>query len=97
MQEVIVGVTHQEAATAGTLSDTGPAMFFAPDQMRKRIGEWGREGLDRRFADAWGTFAPVVERWVDVVVSHGPEDLERVWQDVLAGRADPRTGHVVTF
>jgi len=97
VHEVVVGVTHQEAATAGTLADTGPAMFFAPDQMRKRIAEWGREGLDRRFADAWSAFAPFAERWVDVVVSSGPDELERVWQDVLAGRADPRAGHVVTF
>jgi hypothetical protein len=97
VHEVVVGVTHQEAATAGTLAETGPAMFFAPDQMRKRIGEWGREGLDQRFAEAWRSFAPVAEGWVDVVVSHGPDALEQVWQDVLAGRADPRTGHVVTL
>src|SRR3712207_9596182 len=45
-------------------AETGPAIFFAPDQMRKRIGDWGREGLDQRFADAWRTFAPVVEEWV---------------------------------
>ena len=31
-------------------------MFFAPDQMRKRVGDWGREGLDRRFAEAWQAF-----------------------------------------
>ncbi|WP_116451360.1 DUF2855 family protein [Blastococcus litoris] len=97
LHEVVVGVTHQDAATAGTLADTGPAMFFAPDQMRKRIGEWGREGLDSRFADAWRAFAPLADQWVDVVVSAGPDELERVWQDVLAGRADPRTGHVITF
>ena len=72
-------------------------MFFAPDQMRKRIGEWGREGLDQRFADAWRTFAPVVEEWVDVVVGHGPDDLERIWHEVQSGRADPRSGHVITL
>lgn len=97
VHEVVVGVTHQEAATAGTLADTGPAMFFAPDQMRKRIGEWGREGLDSRFADAWRAFAPRAEQWVDVVLSTGPDGLERVWHDVLSGRADPRAGHVITF
>ena len=97
VHEVVVGVTHQEAAPAGTLDQTGPAMFFAPDQMRKRIGDWGREGLDRRFAEAWREFAPVAEQWVDVVVQSGPEALERVWQDVLAGRADPRAGHVITL
>jgi hypothetical protein len=97
VHEVVVGVTHQEAAPAGTLADTGPGMFFAPDQMRKRIGEWGREELDRRFAEAWRSFAPVVEHWVDVVVDSGPESLERVWQEVRSGRADPRSGHVITL
>ena len=97
VHEVVVGVTHQEPAAAGTLADTGPAMFFAPDQMRKRIGDWGREGLDQRFADAWRTFAPVVQEWVDVVERHGPDALEEVWHEVHSGRADPRSGHVVTL
>jgi hypothetical protein len=97
VQEVVVGVTHQRGATAGTLADAGPAMFFAPDQMRTRIGDWGREELDRRFAEAWRAFAPVVENWVDVVVGDGPEALDRVWHEVLSGRADPRAGHVLTF
>jgi hypothetical protein len=97
VHEVVVGVTHQQAAPAGTLADTGPGMFFAPDQMRKRIGDWGREGLDQRFAEAWRTFAPVVEGWVDVVVQHGPEALEQVWREVQAGRADPRAGHVLAL
>ena len=90
-------VTHQQGATAGTLADTGPAMFFAPDQIRKRIGDWGREELDRRFAEAWRTFAPVVEGWVNVVEQHGPDALDRVWHEVLSGRSDPRAGHVLTF
>jgi hypothetical protein len=97
VHEVVVGVTHQEAAPAGTLDQTGPAMFFAPDQMRKRIGDWGREVLDQRFAEAWRDFAPMAEQWVDVVVRSGPEALEQVWQDVLAGRAAPRAGHVITL
>lgn len=97
VHEVVVGVTHQVAGPAGTLTDTGPGMFFAPDQMRKRIGDWGREELDRRFADAWRGFAPAAEQWVDVVVGRGPEALERVWLEVQSGRADARTGHVLAL
>src|SRR5688500_15413397 len=97
VHEVVVGVTHQEPSAAGTLAKTGPAMFFAPDQMRKRIGDWGREGLDQRFAEVWRSFAPVVEGWVDVVVQSGPDALEQVWHEVQSGRADPRTGHVLTL
>jgi hypothetical protein len=97
VHQVVVGVTHQEPAAAGTLADTGPEMFFAPDQMRKRIGDWGREGLDERFAEAWRTFAPVVQEWVDVVERHGPDALEEAWHEVHSGRADPRSGHVITL
>jgi hypothetical protein len=52
-------------------------MFFAPDQMRKRIEDWFRQELDRRFAEPWRGFAPVVEEWVDVDIQHGPDALER--------------------
>jgi len=97
VHEVVVGVTHQEPAPAGTLADTGPGMFFAPDQMRKRIGDWGREILDERFAEAWRAFAPVVEGWVDVVHGSGPEALEEAWREVQGGRTDPRTGHVLVL
>lgn len=97
LHHVVVGVTSQEPGSAGTLAETGPGMFFAPDQMRKRIGDWGREALDRRFADAWQRFAPVVEEWVDVVHGHGPEALKTVWHEVQSGQTDPRTGHVLTL
>lgn len=97
IREVVVGVTQQHGRSAGTLDTTGEAMFFAPDQMRKRIGDWGRDGLDQRFADAWRSFAPVVRTWVDVSEERGPEALQRVWTDVQAGRVDPRTGPVLAF
>ncbi|WP_406730200.1 DUF2855 family protein [Streptomyces sp. NBC_01794] len=97
VHHVVVGVTTQQPGPAGTLADTGPGMFFAPDQMRKRIGDWGRAGLDRRFADAWQRFAPVVEGWVDVVHSNGPQALEQVWHEVQSGRTAPRTGHVIAL
>lgn len=93
--EVAIGVTNQQAAAIGTLADTGPRMFFAPEQMRKRICDWGREGLEKAFGESWRAFAPVVEDWVDVVV--GPDDLQRVWRAVQAGRTAPREGHVLKF
>jgi hypothetical protein len=97
VHEAIVGLTHQEPAGAQALTGSRTAVFFAPDQMRKRIGDWGREELDQRFAASWQRFAPVVEGWVDVVTAHGPEALRQVWLDVLAGRSEPRAGHVVTL
>ena len=93
--DVVVGVTHQDSSPAGTLAGARPSVFFAPDRMRKRSEDWGREGLDARFAEAWAAFVPTVEPWVDVVVGEGPGALREVWLEVLAGRSDPRTGHVL--
>ena len=97
VHEAVVGVTHQESSGAQALGGPRTTVFFAPDQMRKRSADWGREGLDARFAAAWRSFADAAEGWVDVVHHHGPDALREVWLEVLAGRSAPRTGHVVTF
>ena len=97
VHEAIIGVTSQELAGAEALTGPRTSVFFAPDQMRKRTADWGRAGLDERFADAWRRFTPAAENWVDVEVRHGPEALRDVWLEVLAGRTAPRVGHVLTL
>lgn len=93
--DLVVGVTHQDSSPAGTLSGARPSVFFAPDRMRQRVADWGREGFDERFAQAWASFVPSVEQWVDVTVGTGPAALQQVWLEVLSGRSAPRTGHVL--
>ncbi|MET7426722.1 DUF2855 family protein [Dactylosporangium sp. NPDC005555] len=90
VRDVAVGLTSQvpNALAAGEV-------FFAPDQIRKRSADWGRDGLDQRFADAWHRFAGVVRDWVDVETGEGPEALRAAWLDVLAGRTPPRVGRVI--
>jgi Protein of unknown function (DUF2855) len=97
VHEAVVGDTSQDQVGAEALTGPRTTVFFAPDQMRKRTVDWGRQGLDQRFAEAWRRFAPAVEDWVDVVEQHGPEALEAVWLEVLGGRSAPRTGHVLTL
>jgi hypothetical protein len=93
--DLVVGVTHQDGSRAGTLAGARPTGFFAPDRLAVRSADWGRDGLDQRFGDAWRRFAPAAEQWVDVQVSSGREALRDVWLEVLAGRSAPRTGHVL--
>lgn len=92
VRDTAVGITRQDPTA---LAREG--LFFAPDQIRKRGNDWGRDGLTERFGAAWQAFAPRAEEWVDVVRHSGPEALRDVWLDVLAGRTPPREGHVVTF
>jgi hypothetical protein len=90
VRDIAVGLTNQVPNM-----DAATEFFFAPDQMRKRSADWGRDGLDKRFSDAWHRFADVVRGWVDVQVGQGPEALRAAWLDVLAGRTPPRIGHVI--
>ncbi|MEV2238284.1 DUF2855 family protein [Micromonospora sp. NPDC049891] len=92
VRDIAVGLTNQIPN-----ADAAGEVFFAPVQMRKRRLDWGRDGLDLRFADAWRRFAEVVGGWLDVQVGTGPAALEHAWLDVLAGRTPPRVGRVVQF
>ncbi|MEU8152226.1 DUF2855 family protein [Micromonospora sp. NPDC048986] len=90
VRDIAVGLTNQTPN-----ADAAEEVFFAPVQMRKRSHDWGRDGLDQRFTEAWQRFAAVVSGWLDVRVGAGPAALQHAWLDVLAGRTPPRVGHVV--
>jgi hypothetical protein len=97
VRELIVGVTHHEIGGPSALGGPRTSFFFAPDQMLKRVADWGRERLDQEFAAAWSEFVPQARTWVDVVVGQGPDPLKAAWLDVLDGTVSPRTGHVLVL
>ncbi|MEU1587326.1 DUF2855 family protein [Micromonospora sp. NPDC005710] len=90
VRDIAVGLTNQTPN-----ADAAEEVFFAPTQMRKRGHDWGRDGLDQRFTEAWQRFTAVVSGWLDVQVGAGPAALQHAWLDVLAGRTPPRVGHVI--
>ncbi|MGW3806202.1 DUF2855 family protein [Micromonospora sp. NPDC005113] len=92
VRDIAVGLTNQTPN-----ADAAEEVFFAPVQMRKRSLDWGREGLDQRFSEAWQRFTTVVSGWLDVRVGAGPEALRHAWIEVLGGRTPPRVGHIVQF
>jgi hypothetical protein len=95
----IVGMTHDNAQLQGShdLPGPSPTFFFAPDQIRKRREDWGPGGIDRRLGATWADFASAVKKWVDVTVGDGRDALLAAWLEVLAGRVDPRVGHVIAL
>jgi hypothetical protein len=90
--DIPVGASHQapRAMNSGSI-------FFAPNQMRKRAQDWGRDGLDANFAEAWRRFASAAAGWVDVRTGHGPRALQETWLELVAGQTPPRVGHVIAF
>jgi len=93
----MVGATHwNEIAMGQELPGPVPTLFFAPAQVAKRTGDWGAAELQRRMAEAWAEFAGRASRWIDVVHARGPAAVDRVYRDVLEGRASPSHGYVLS-
>lgn len=94
-RSIIVGGTHWQADRA-PIARPGPTpvLFFAPDQIRKRAGEWGYKELEARFMSALRAFVADAS-WLNVRQHVGPEALLAAYHDVLEGRARPDDGHIV--
>jgi hypothetical protein len=93
-----VGATHWEqvGAPAG-LPGPRPTLFFAPDQIQRRVAEWGGAGYEARVDAAYAAFAESAARWMDVVVHRGPAAVAAVYPDVLEGRITPSTAVVIAL
>jgi len=93
-----VGATHwDEEAPNVQLPGPTPSFFFAPTQVQKRTADWGPGGVNERFAEAWKAFRGPVAAWMDICKESGPDAVKRVYLDHLEGRADPRTGNVLSL
>ena len=95
-----IGGTHVEhLGNAKDLPGPRATLFFAPAQIKKRNAEWGAEGLGERLVAAWKAFVAKVTQadapWLTVEQHHGKPAVEAAYAQVLAGRGDPRVGHML--
>jgi hypothetical protein len=98
VHDMAVGVTHwEEFGGGGELPGPAPTIFFAPTRITKRAKDWGRTGLERSVCEAWHPFCEWTEGWLQVTRGQGFDGLRDAYLDVLEGRADPKTAHVVSL
>jgi len=91
-----VGITHKgDLGGSGELAGPKPTFFFAPTRLKKRSEDWGAEGLNQRLADAWRPYVDWARRWLQVEHGSGPDDVERIYLELLDGKSDPAVGHVL--
>ncbi|SHG60212.1 DUF2855 family protein [Bradyrhizobium erythrophlei] len=93
-----IGLTHRSSSPdEPQLPGAKPSWFFAPDLIRKRAREWGPGGIDTRFGAAWSGFAPMLDRWLNVIEGRGEEAVKQVYLDTLNGRVLPEQGHILSL
>ena len=99
VHSMAVGATHWQefGPSEGELPGPAPSFFFAPDRVVKRSEDGGGAGLQMRVADAWHPFCEWTSRWLDVVRGEGFEAVQSAYLDVLEGRVDPKTAHVLSL
>jgi len=97
-----IGGTHVEQL-GGARDLPGPraTLFFAPAQVKKRQADWGAAELGRKLVEAWRAFSTRVAEaprpWLTVQHHSGPRGVELAYAQVLAGRGDPRIGHILSL
>jgi hypothetical protein len=93
-----IGLTHRGTSPdEPPLPGAKPVWFFAPNQIRKRAGEWGPGGIEKRFGSAWTGFAPMLDSWLNVIEGKGPATVKGVYLDTLNGRVPPDQGHILSL
>jgi hypothetical protein len=92
-----VGITHRGELEGGSeLPGPEPSFFFAPNWITKRVEDWGNDGLNERLAADWTPYVKWTTEWLKVEHGSGPEEVERVYRDLLDGKSDPAVGHVLS-
>ena len=97
-----IGGTHVEQL-GGAKDLPGPraTLFFAPAQIKKRSAEWGAEELGHRLLRAWQAFVGKVHdpagAWLQVEQHQGATAVQAAYRQILAGRGDPRRGHMLSL
>lgn len=93
-----VGLSHWDAPRPPTdLPGARPQLFFAPDQGRKRMEEWGREGFDARLGESWRAFAAEASTWLSIERGRGPDAISKVYAAMLSGRINPAVGNILSL
>jgi hypothetical protein len=93
-----IGATHyDEMGPVTGLPGATPEFFFAPGHIQSRSKELGAVKLMMRLGADYVGFRQFCDSWLRVERSFGPDAVGRIYQQVLAGNADPASGQIVSM
>jgi len=98
MHSCRIGATHyDEMGSVKGLPGAKPTFFFAPTHIKVRSAEVGAVEFIGMLGRSFSGFRLFRDGWLNVVHSNSAEATEQTYQSVLAGKADPVAGQVVSL
>ena len=93
-----VGLSHWGAGQGPKVDIKAPVeFFFAPDQAKTRVAEWGGAGFAERLGARWIPFLNSAKDWLHIEKSEGLPAILSAYKDVLNGEAAPDKGYLFTL
>ena len=96
-----LGMKQEKGGARKETPGVRATLFFAPAQIKKRSADWGAAGLREKLVSAWQTFVQRAAHgnapWLLAQERRGQASFEAVYQEVLKGGSDPRTGYILGF
>ena len=93
-----IGATHyEETGSVEGLPGARPEFFFAPTHVKSRSAELGAKELMTRMGVDYVQFRRFADTWLRVEHSYGAEAVTGTYRAVLAGKADPASGQIVSL
>ena len=94
-----IGLAHllSTRRSLDIVEDTKMVRFFAPDQIRKRVREWGAGEFDRRYNEALQAYIRHSRGWLHIVEGFGPKKVVEVFERVSRNQVRPDEGHLLSL
>lgn len=93
-----VGLSHWDSKdTSNEKTQAESAFFFAPDQAKARIAEWGGAGFAQKLGERWIPFLNSAENWLEIEKSEGVPAILKAYKDLLNGVASPTKGYLFSL
>ena len=94
----LVGATHWEArAGARDMAGPKPELFFAPTHIQNLRQDIGGREMDLAVADSWQSFTRDAAKWITVHPVDGQSAVEKLYQEMLAGKVKPDSGYILSL
>lgn len=74
-----------------------PVMFFAPDQAKQRIKDWGSEGFAQKLGQVWAPFCRSAQDWLKIEKHDGVEAFKACYFALLKGESRADIGQLINL